>query len=47
MISVLMSVYNDENNVKLAIESILHQSYQDFEFLIMDDCSSDNPFEIC
>ena len=47
MISVLMSVYNDENNVKLAIESILHQSYQDFEFLIMDDCSSDNTFEIC
>ena len=42
-----MSVYNDENNVKLAIESMLHQSYQDFEFLIMDDCSSDNTFEIC
>ena len=42
-----MSVHNDENNVKLAIESILHQSYQDFEFLIMDDCSSDDTFEIC
>ena len=42
-----MSVHNDENNVKLAIESILHQSYQDFEFLIMDDFSSDNTFEIC
>ena len=47
MISVIMSAYNDENNVKLAIESIQNQSYQDFEFLIMDDFSSDNTFEIC
>jgi len=42
-----MSVYNDEYNVKLAIESILNQSFRDFEFLIMNDCSSDNTFEIC
>lgn len=47
MISVIMSVYNDEYNVKLAIESILNQSFRDFEFLIMNDCSSDNTFEIC
>ena len=42
-----MSVLNDENNVNLAIESILQQSYQDFEFLIMDDCSVDKTYEIC
>ena len=40
-ISVIMSVYNDENRVSSAIESILDQSYENFEFLILDDCSSD------
>ena len=41
-ISVIMSVYNDEKNVETAIESILNQSYKDFEFLIIDDCSNDS-----
>lgn len=40
--SVIMSVYNDEKNVESAIESILNQSYKDFEFLIIDDCSKDS-----
>ena len=37
-ISVIMSVYNDENNVANAIQSILDQTFDDFEFLIIDDC---------
>ena len=41
-ISVIMSVYNDEKNVETAIKSILNQSYKDFEFLIIDDCSNDS-----
>lgn len=44
-ISVIMSVYNDENNVTNAIQSILDQTFDDFEFLIMDDCSTDNTYE--
>ena len=40
--SVIMSVYNDEKNVETAIKSILNQSYKDFEFLIIDDCSNDS-----
>tara|TARA_X000001036_G_scaffold157124_1_gene149226 strand:+ start:109 stop:783 length:675 start_codon:yes stop_codon:yes gene_type:complete len=44
-ISVIMSVYNDENNVANAIQSILDQTFDDFEFLIMDDCSTDNTYE--
>lgn len=41
-ISVLMPVYNtDEKFLRQAIESILEQTYQDFEFLIINDCSSD------
>lgn len=46
-ISVLMSVYNDETRVSKSIESILNQTFQDFEFLILDDCSTDNTYEIC
>jgi len=46
-VSVLMSVHNDESNVGNAIESILNQTYEDFEFLILDDCSTDDTFPIC
>jgi glycosyltransferase involved in cell wall biosynthesis len=46
-ISVLMSVYNDELSVGQAIESILKQSYKNFEFLIIDDSSTDNTYSIC
>ncbi len=41
-ISVIMPVYNAEKFLLQAIDSILHQSFADFEFLICDDCSSDN-----
>lgn len=41
MISVIMGVYNCENTVSDAIESILAQTYQDFEFVICDDGSAD------
>ncbi|WP_260928969.1 glycosyltransferase [Novosphingobium sp. 9] len=40
-ISVAMSVYNGERFLALAIESILAQTFTDFEFLIVDDGSSD------
>ncbi|MBN1493693.1 MAG: glycosyltransferase [Candidatus Omnitrophica bacterium] len=40
-VTVLMSVYNGELYVKDAIESILTQTYRDFEFLIIDDGSTD------
>tara|TARA_Y100000816_G_C26076858_1_gene566967 strand:+ start:439 stop:1134 length:696 start_codon:yes stop_codon:yes gene_type:complete len=46
-ISVIMSVYNDEKNVDDAIQSIINQTYQDFELLIMDDCSEDMTGKIC
>ena len=40
-ISVLMSVFNDEEVISDAIESILDQDYKNFEFLIMNDASTD------
>lgn len=46
LISVIMSVHNGHDYVDLAIESILNQSFDNFEFLIMDDCSEDNTDKI-
>jgi len=40
-VTVLMSVYNGSKYLAEAIESILHQSYTDFEFLIINDGSTD------
>lgn len=45
-ISVVMSTYNRAGYVKEAIESILNQTYKDFEFIIIDDCSTDNTSEV-
>ncbi|MCK9267047.1 glycosyltransferase [bacterium] len=41
-ITVLMAVYNGEKYVREAIESILSQTFKDFEFLIVDDGSDDS-----
>jgi len=45
-ITVLMSVYNGEEFLREAVESILSQTLEDFEFLIIDDGSSDSSAEI-
>lgn len=46
LISVIMPVYNAEQYVGEAIESILNQTFIDFEFLIFNDGSTDNSAEI-
>lgn len=45
-ISVALSVFNGERYLAQAIESVLGQSYGDFEFLILDDGSTDNTRKI-
>ncbi|HMW94661.1 MAG TPA: glycosyltransferase family A protein, partial [Chitinophagales bacterium] len=45
-VSVLMTAYNAENYVKEAIQSILEQTYSDFEFVIINDGSTDKTLEI-
>lgn len=45
-VSVLMSVYNAEQFVRDAIDSILSQTFADFEFLIINDGSTDRSLDI-
>ena len=46
LVTVLMPVYNAEKFLSEAIESILHQTFSDFEFLIINDGSTDNSLDI-
>ena len=46
LISVILPVYNSEKYVSDSIQSILNQTFTDFEFIIIDDCSTDNTWEI-
>lgn len=46
MITVLLSVFNGEKWLDKSIKSILNQSYKDFEFLIINDGSTDKSSEI-
>ena len=45
-ISVIMSVHNSENYLREAIESILNQTFTDFEFIIVNDGSTDKSLAI-
>ncbi|RFY45228.1 glycosyltransferase family 2 protein, partial [Salmonella enterica subsp. enterica serovar Enteritidis] len=45
-ITVLMSVYNDEKYLQESIDSILNQTFKEFEFLVINDGSTDNSLSI-
>lgn len=45
-ISVLMPVYNSANSLEVAVNSILNQSFKDFELIAVNDGSTDNSLEI-
>ena len=45
--SVIVPAYNNEQDLRKCIESILTQSYTDFELIIVDDGSTDTTPEIC
>ena len=46
MVSIIMPSYNTGRFIQKSIESVLAQSYQNWELLIVDDCSTDNTDEV-
>lgn len=47
LISIILPVYNSEKFLEKCIESILKQTYQNFELIIINDGSTDNSKTIC
>lgn len=42
MISIIIPTYNRANQIKRPLQSILEQTYKNWEIIIVDDASSDN-----
>ena len=45
-ISVIMSVYNGEEYLIEAIESVRNQTFKNWELIVINDCSTDSTAEI-
>ena len=42
LVSIISPTYNDEDTIENTINSVLNQSYKNWEMIIVDDCSRDN-----
>lgn len=42
--SIIMPAYNVEDSIKESINSVLNQTYSNFELIVIDDCSTDNTY---
>lgn len=46
MVSIIIATYNSGKTLRCALDSVLHQSYQDWECIVVDGASKDNTIEI-
>lgn len=46
LVSIIMPSYNSKNFIGAAIESVIRQSYQNWELIIVDDCSTDGSIDV-
>ncbi|WP_153051547.1 glycosyltransferase family 2 protein, partial [Streptococcus suis] len=47
LISVIVPIYNVENYLRQCLDSIISQTYQNLEILLIDDASTDDSVAIC
>ena len=45
-ISIITPAYNCEKYLEQSVDSVLSQTWQDWELLIIDDCSKDNTYAL-
>ena len=46
LVSIIMPSYNTAPYIRETIQSVLDQTYQNWELIIVDDCSTDNTDEV-
>lgn len=46
LISIIMAAYNAERTIEVAINSVINQTYKNWELIIINDCSKDGTLEI-
>ena len=47
MVSIIIPVYNVEKYLAMCLNSVINQTYSDFEVILVDDGSTDNSYDIC
>ena len=47
LFSIVVPVYNVEKYISICIDSIIQQTYSNWELLLIDDGSTDRSYEIC